>query len=344
MATTPNVPSFDEGHAQAEVRKWVSPHQAREIRGIARVHQRMRKTKWDPITLVNMHGWALHVSGYIHKDLRLPGAPPLSDEEAPKLLTADGREITYALHVFADYSIDGLPNESGDRTFEEILPVEKAVDCIRQHNNSMRNLVGGLFCYAGALPPNKSLDAEAYIPDQNTFNALDAPRMSVRDAIEKAFADQVNYYMKMLDEAEKIAGEESKGFRKGQRRSEIQMTTRKIVEWMRHLGFIDAYPEWFTVKRTGKNARPPRECPSCGQESKPKARRCTNGTCTYVFDPFEAFMEFVIGIDTPGAQLAFRRLEREQIVALLKARIFSKAQLIEAGWMKEGKNNEEKES
>jgi len=332
MALSNVIAPGGEGNANAEVQRWISPSQAKELRGIAGVHNRMRSMRWDPITLVNFHPWPLHATGYVHHDLRISPAPPLADESVPFLTTKNGRKLTYSLHSFTDYCVDGVPNLSGDRTYEEILPLARAIDYIYQHNNSMRNQVGGLFCYVGVQPPYKSLTAEAYIPTQNAFDASTCPRMTVEAAIEQAHAHQVAYYVKVMEQADDIFSDEAKSWRKGQRRSEIDATARKIVPLLRAWGVIEKDPEWYTKKNTGPSAKPPRECPSCGSEAKPRAVRCTNGTCTYIFDPFEAFEQYVIGLDTPGAALAFRRLNKGQIGQLLKVGVFTKEGLASAGY------------
>jgi hypothetical protein len=339
MATNA-IPHIEEGNARAEVKRWTSRSEAKELRGIAHIHSRMRSTRWDPITLISFHPWPLHASGYVHHDLRIPPAPLPSDETAPRIQTLDGRDLTYAIYAFTDYKVDGIPNESGDRTFEEMLPLSQALDYVYQHNNSMRNNVGGMFCYVGVEPPNHSLGKEAYVPTQNAYLPENCARMTVKEAIERVHADQLAYYMKQLDEANDIFADEAKSWRKGQRRSEITPNMRKIVTMCRAWGVIATDPEWFTAKRTGKDARPPRECPSCGFEAKPKAVRCTNGTCSYVFDAFEAFEKYVIGLDTPGAGLAFRRLTEAQIKHLIKGGMFTREALTAAnmpGFEKEEK-------
>jgi len=342
MATNA-VTHIEEGHAKSEIKKWISRSEAKELRGIAHIHQRMRSTRWDPITLVNFHPWPLHASGYIHHDLRIEPAPLPNTEEIlgtdgkfhipQSVLTENGRKLNYATYAFTTYKVDGVPNESGDRTFEEILPLYQALDYVYQHNNSMRNQVGGLFCYVGVLPLDQSLEGEAYIPNQNAYQPDTCPRMRVKDAIEQAHAAQIAYYVTQLDQAEQTYANEAKSWRQGQRRSEITPNMRKIVTVLRAWGVISTDPEWFTAKRTGKDAKPPRECPGCGMEAKPKAVRCTNGTCTYVFDPYEAFVQYVIGLDTPGAKLAFLRLPPDQVRDLLKSKVFTEEALASAGWI-----------
>jgi hypothetical protein len=309
---------YDEGHAASEVNRWVSPTRAKELSGIARLRMRMRNTRWDQITLVNLHPWSLCATGAIHTDMRINAALPPTNEESIRLATSEGRKLSYASHLFTDYKIVNVPNESGDQTYEEVLPVSLALDYMYQHNNSMRNRVGGLFCYSGTLPPYQLLDdgadVKAWLPGDFGQSPDTVTSIGLQEAIDGAHRAQLAYYSQRMDAIDVIYANELRGKRPGQSRSEIGPNDRKMCEMLKFWGVIQKWPGWYTPKNMA--AQPPRECPQCGHEAKASAMKCTNGQCTHIFEPYEAYKAMLIDVDTPGAKLALRRLTKDQLVEL----------------------------
>lgn len=309
---TPGVPQGVSSHIADQVagqmQRW-TPNQRKDMQAVREVHDTMRAMPWQKASLVSLHLWPLHAQGYLHHDLRINAAPVTTDDRLPKLETKNGRKLSFVQHVFPSYIVATKPTESGDQTAYPIMPLDFALDFIRQHQSGQRD-EGGLFCYVGTQTPFENWDAAAYIPQQTVTNSADLTSITVREALEQAHSRQLEFYLRMFSQAQDSHSASDK-----RERRNISANQRKIAQVLRAWGVIQQDPPWLVVQKI--DGAPPRECPVCGKEaSSPKALLCRNGSCTHIFEPFQAYQDGHIDLDTPGATLALRRLTKDQLKEL----------------------------
>lgn len=295
-----------------------TPSQQARINALLELHEEMNERGFAEASVINLHPFPVYTSGPILRELALERVP-LDDQgwKNAKKITILGHEIPYTQHVFTRWEpiileqVVGIQGDFlGQVSKKAIMPIALAEDVVKQNNG--RETRGGVICYKGNHPP---------LFNSNT-------RAAELKLLEEAHQFQLNYYTAKFEEAEAAF---SNANSKLNRWKEFTYN-RHATRYLRKLGIITQDPKWL-IKTQSVGAPAPQICVSCGAESKPGAIRCTNGSCTYVFNPYEAFHKFVIDLDTPGAVLALRRLTEDEIVNLAHAGRFTLEQLEEIGYV-----------
>jgi len=299
---------------------------------LAELSVEMDDRGWDPASVVSLHPFRVYTTGVLLRELTLPGVP-LDDAgwEKARKIKVGGFEVPYVQHIFTRWEpiileqVHGFEgNFQGSISRKAILPITLANDVVHQNNNPSTR--GGVVAYKGDHPPFLNPDTQG----------------KERDQLEQAFAQQIAFYTRLFEEAESAFSNPNTKLNLWREMQYNRWATR----YLRKLGIVPQDPKWL-VKTVQAGGQTPQHCISCGAESKPGALRCTNGQCTYVFKPYEAFDSFVIGLDTPGASLAYRRLDADQVAKLIKAGRFTFDQLEAAGFVvppQKSKQAKEKEA
>lgn len=258
---------------------------------------------WQAASVVNLHPFQLYPTGVLYKELKIQGVPRVRDawDAAPKLTLSNGVKLPYFKHVFNMPDITIAPRVQGSELSPEVnsgihttLPRHFAADILQQNNTPYTR--GGVFAYEGDHEPftnPKTVDVEM-------------------ERCEKAHANAITYYNQLLQEANNFHASGNSILIRELGKSKYH---RWAVTYLRLLGQLSKDPVWFNEEvKSGPAVS--KECKSCGQEVKAGALRCTNGSCTYIFEPYLAYKEGVFDETSPGGVLALRRCTKEQLEEL----------------------------
>lgn len=296
-----------------------TPSQLLRLNALAELHAEMSDRGFQEASVINLHPFPVYTSGPILRELVIERVP-LDDQgwKRAKKISLLGHEVPYTQHVFTRWEpiileqVVGIEGDfMGSVSRKAILPFTLAEDVVKQNNG--RETRGGVICYKGNHPP---------LVNPST-------REEELKLLEEAHQYQLNYYTAKFEEAEAAFSNSNSKLNRWKEFTYNRYATR----YLRKMGIVAQDPKWL-IKTQSVGAPAPQICVSCGAESKPGAIRCTNGSCTYVFNPFEAFNKYVIDLETPGAILALRRLNEEEIVKLAHAGRFTLEQLEEVGYAK----------
>lgn len=332
----PIIPGSRMAAAQAamdHMRGADSPVEAKNQEKIKRLEQQMVKMPWSSASFVSLHAFGLTNSNPLTHELRIAPAPLAMDERFAKITLTSGRKLGYTHHVFSRWVRNLVPNDAGEIEPSAILPIDLALDFMGQYFSTRP---GGIFCYEGAdSPESLAPDTIVYVEADRTARTrgLELPLMA---GIEYTHDQQVKHYLGWKNDADEAWNSTDSKKRDVIGRSNVVKMTRMLRAW----GELSEDPPWLKTPVKRVNAEPV-ICKSCGTESKPGALKCTNGTCTYVFHPFKAFSDLVIDLRTPGAGLALRRLQDNQVKQLVRWGRFTKEDAIEAGYKFHGKGDKD---
>lgn len=295
-----------------------------------RVHQQMARMPWNPGSIVSLHAFPLTCSNILLNELRLAAAPLCNDDRFPVITLPTGRRLGYTHHVISRYAINMVPNDAGEIEPSSILPLDLALSFLSQYHNIPQ---GGVFCYEGSEAPHLLGKDTPCVVQADRSGQTQGTILPFIEAVTHIHRQQVEYYMNWKGEADEAANGTDEKRRNIIGRSNVVKMVRMLRAW----GELGEDPAWMKSPAKRSSAEPV-ICKSCGTEAKSGALKCTNGTCTYVFDPFAAFKDLVIDLQSPGAGLALRRLDQKHVWQLINWKRFTKEEAEEAGYKFKGKD------
>lgn len=287
---------------------------------------------WKPASLISLHPFNWPITGPIHgPDIRVP-AVPLSQEQwdrSPKLKLRNGLDVPFAQYVFTMWRpsqgtyLIGTVDFTERVTASHCWPIDQARDGV--HQNNLNEDRGGVFCYEGSHVPlavNRPWDPEG------------KTRAQEQDLLEDAFAKQIVYYNNMYSKF-----------------SDAYMTRQTTNSWkdlvgkgkyhrwialyLYRAGMLKEMPAWYQeISAPGQKAN--EKCAQCMQNVEPGSVICRH--CHFVLRPFDAFAKLMIDAETPGARLAAKRLNANELKSLVNNQLISEEALADWGIELPGKD------
>lgn len=267
---------------------------------------------WKTASVINLAPWQLYCSGVLApvRELKIACVPREQEswDKAPKLKLANGAEIPFVKHSFLTPEVTILEqvigyegSYTGSTDVQVTQPIQFARDVYQQNNTPV--VRGGIFFYYGAHDPLSEKDTAE----------------KERNLLEEAHAQLIMYCNRLLDEGNSAYAENNK-----EKIREIQKYHRWGVRYLRLLGLLPDDPKWLhQVVKVGKPVT--QHCDQCGAEVSSDAVVCVK--CNRVLKPFEAFKNYVIDLETPGARLVLKRMSSEQIAELVEGDFFTMEEL-----------------
>jgi hypothetical protein len=263
---------------------------------------------WLPATVVNLLPMTLNPSSVLLNGLRISGVP-LNEERwaaSPKLKLQGGLEIPYVTHVIMTPSFNVLEQVTGTdlQSFQGSIknktwwPIDLAKDII--YGSDLNQERGGTFCYKGAHLPMSVFEREA---GMSTVE-------QEREMFESAYTRMIRFLTQRFDFASGAFASKSAIDVKNVRENE-----RNATRYLRKVGVLEVDPEWLTRVLTTQD-RAPVKCPQCDAACSRYAKKCTAPGCGYFLKPYEAFMEGMFDLETPGAITSLRRCTKHQLQRL----------------------------
>lgn len=256
---------------------------------------------YKPWTVVNLAPFTVNPPNIKLFGLSIPGVPIAQEpwDDAPKLELRSGVKIPFVTHVFLSPQFDvcqqvhGMTDDDFTAATETQIwfPEQIAADVVLCNNQQERR--GGVWRYAGAHEPGKVKDSAEI--EQNL--------------LEEAYSDLLKFCEKKFLEAEEAMGSHNEKVRQ-----RVRPLHRWCVWYLIRVNALKNQPDWLTeIKTVGQAA--PVYCGKCGaKQENAKVPVCKD--CNYVNKPYQALVDGVIDLQTPGAVTALRRCSKKELQEL----------------------------
>lgn len=287
----------------------------------------MNERGWEQASVINLHPFSLYPNGPVHKEKKIPGIP-LDEIEwgaHPSVELASGSIIPYTHHIIANWepmvleTVTGIEGSfSASIKSKASLPFDLAGDILHQNNSPTAR--GGVVIYKGSHRPFENPKTLKH--EQEMFEEAHTRQLGYYDALYSA-ADRA--HMKQNDAEWR----------------EITMYHRWATRYLVRIGRLADMPKWYTEILKPGGGKTSQVC-VCGARPSLQAVICKD--CNRVLDPFAAFDQYVIDLETPGAKLVLRRLTPAQLKELVKLGRFTEADLETVGFVPEKKGKKEEKA
>lgn len=249
--------TIDKAYGPAPItKKTKSLESLRLEQGSRELMIQMEAQGWMPAMVINLNPWPIKVNGVLHTEI-LPAC-----EFGEK----------YSAVCIGTYQQDTRDRGDGNWTCHAFVPMQLAQDFIEECKITKW---GGVFYYPGRmLPDDPHMPQELKERVQKEWRAAEKKQLSWARACfnlaDRAY-NQPNGDKRIIGDLE-----------------------RKAALWLLSKGYIKEKdkPRW--VDATNEEAALQVECPGCRKKADPQAIACGTGNCTYVFRPYEAYINGMV--------------------------------------------------
>lgn len=273
------------------------------LRNLDKIYDALDATPPLPAVVINFHPLIIRVNGGRSYYKSAPAC-------APDMCLRPAGQQHSALFI-EEASIDPVPQESGNHTFDSIPPIWQAQSYMNVGNSNVELWGPGTFIYEGELSPDEMWEKN---PEIKTFTDLGMPIFTEKDGISSSrrgravkqrspilrpyrdvYLDMFNrrnrsYFeiVKRLDsEYHQTAPEKRKNVG-------INGMTRDQAQVCLHLGLLLKAPEWLTQTRLDAGVAE-EKCTNCKGDVSLGAVMCQH--CNEPVDPFQAFIDGKINVE-----------------------------------------------
>ena len=285
--------------------------------------------------VVNFHPLVLRVNG--GRSYYQSVAPCLPD----MCLREPGRQCTSL--VIGDATIDPVPQESGNHTFDAIFPLWMAQSYMSVANSNVQLWGPGSFIYEGELTPEEMWDSN---PQIKTFTDAGLPIFTEEIGISKSrraggmvqgkkrvavLRPYRDVYMDMFerrnqayfDIVRKMDSEYHQASGRDRKNVGINGMTRDQAQVCLHLGLLLKAPEWLTPSRLDAGVAA-EKCDNCKGDVSLGAVMCPH--CNEPVDPFQAFIDGKIAVE----HLSLTTLPEEKLIEVYRVDYERKSRISQA--------------
>lgn len=276
------------------------------LRNLEKVYEDLDMTPPAAATVVNLHPITLRVNGGRHFTHSVPPCTPSMSLNEP------GQQCTH-LPLY-ESSIDPVPQDSGNHTFDKIPPIWTAQQYMNVANGNAELWGPGAFIYEGELTPTEMWEENPMI---KTFTDQGIPlftegtgmvasrrrggivqgkqRIAVTRSYREVYLDLWERRNKAYFEIVTRMDSEYHQTEGGRRKFVgINGMTRDQAQICVNLGLLLKAPEWLTATRIDAGVAPDK-CSNCGSDVLSKAVMCQH--CNWPVDAYQAFINKGISVE-----------------------------------------------
>lgn len=276
------------------------------LRNLEKVYAELDTTPPAAATVVNFHPITLRVNGGRHFVYSVPPCTPSMSLNEP------GRQCTHL--TLYESTIDPVPQDSGNHTFDKIPPIWSAQQYMNVANGNAELWGPGAFIYEGEKTPEEMWEenplikvfSDQGIPEFKETGGMVPSRRrggivqgKQRVAVTRSYRE---VYMEFWERRNKayfaiVTHMDSEYHQaEGSRRKLVGINgmTRDQAQICVNLGLLLKAPEWLTATRIDAGVAPDK-CSNCGSDVLAKAVMCQH--CNWPVDAYEAFIGKKIDVE-----------------------------------------------
>lgn len=287
----------------------LSPLEAARYNQYVEMNIEAREKGWLPASVINLLPMTINPPSVLLNGLKISGVPVTEERwiGSKKLKLRGGLEIPYVHHVITHPEYSVLEAVTGtdagsftatvkNKTWWPITLAEDIIAC-----SDLNQGRGGTFCYKGSHVP-----MDPHIKREAGMISAEAEQ----DLFEASYVQMIRFLTSKFDFSAQAYASGNKLDIKNVRDAE-----RSATRYLRRVGVLEVDPDWLTRILTTQD-RAPVKCGQCDADCSRHAKKCTAPGCGYFIKPYEAFMEGMFDLETPGAITTLRRCTKQQLQRL----------------------------